>query len=213
MNKFLSLIAVLLLAVHPAPALAQDAPAVGVVETAPTGPRVLLRTSMGDITIALDSERAPATVQNFLGYASEGFYNGTVFHRVIENMLVQGGAYTPDLQIKPTRAPIANESEFTLSNLRGTVAAARATGDADSHTTQFFINVVDNPRFDFRGAGDPYTQGYAVFGRVVSGMDVVDRIRAVETGERGPLPRNVPITPVIIERVEILEGSGPGDAG
>lgn len=176
-------------------------------------PRVLLRTSMGDITLALDINRAPGTVANFLEYAREGFYNGTIFHRVIENMLIQGGALTPDLQAKPTRAPIAHEAGASMSNLRGTVAAARTPSDPGSHTTQFFINVVDNPRFDYRDAESPFGQGYTVFGRVVSGMDVVDRIRAVETSAQGSLPRDVPRVPVLIERVDVLDdGADESDA-
>ncbi|MGY6519050.1 MAG: peptidylprolyl isomerase [Lysobacteraceae bacterium] len=184
----------------PAQTAAADSPADPI-----EGPRVLLRTSMGDVTVQLDPQRAPLTVENFLRHAREGFYNGTVFHRVIENMLIQGGAFTVDLQARPNREPVPNEAAGTLSNLRGTLAAARAPGDADSHTTQFFINVVDNPRFDHRSSDDPYQAGYAVFGRVVAGMDVVDRIRAVETGARPPLPRDVPVNPVLIERVDVLE--------
>lgn len=223
MNRILALLAAALLAFQPLPAHGQspaqasqppsesaepDAIA-DVVE-----PRVRLRTSMGDITLALDIARAPGTVENFLAYAREGFYNGTIFHRVIENMLIQGGAYTPDLQAKPTRAPVAHEGAASVSNLRGTVAAARAPGDADSHTTQFFINVVDNPRFDHRNDESAFGQGYTVFGRVVTGMDVVDRIRAVETGAQGNLPRDVPLVPVVIERVDVLDDATDAeDAG
>lgn len=214
MNKLLAVFALLMLPAFVLPAIAQDAPVERSTEAAPVGPRVVLHTTMGNITIALDAERTPRTVENFVAYAREGFYNGTVFHRVIDNMLVQGGAYTPDLRAKPVRAPIPSEAEGALSNLRGTVAAARAPADADSHTTQFFINVVDNPRFDFRNRDDAYGQGYAVFGRVIEGMDVVDRIRAVETGEQGPLPRDVPRAAIVIDRVELLPADGaPRDAG
>lgn len=214
MNRILALLAASLLAFHPAAAIAQSPPAPAgqavVEEPAPrdadvVAPRVLVRTSMGDITLELDAQRAPGTVANFLAYAREGFYNGTIFHRVIENMLIQGGALTPDLQAKPTRPAVAHEAAAGMSNLRGTVAAARAPGDPDSHTTQFFINVVDNPRLDYRDADSPFGQGYTVFGRVVSGMDVVDRIRAVETGAQGDLPRDVPRVPVVIDRVDILD--------
>lgn len=219
MNRILALLAASLLAFTPAsafartPAPAQSLPA-SEAPQAPAAdddadilePRVRLRTSMGDITLALDIQRAPGTVANFLQYAREGFYNGTVFHRVIENMLVQGGAFTPDLQAKPTRAPVPHEGHTSVSNLRGTVAAAREPGDPDSHTTQFFINVVDNPRFDFRNTDSPFGQGYTVFARVVAGMDVVDRIRAVETGAQGNLPRDVPRVPVLIDRVDVLDG-------
>lgn len=174
----------------------------------PAGPRLALHTSLGTIIVQLDVDRAPLTAQNFLEYADEGFYNGTIFHRVIDNMLIQGGAFTPDLNLKPTRAAVPSEAEFTRSNLRGTVAAARSPSDPDSHTSQFFINVVDNPRLDWRGE-DETQRGYAVFAVVVDGMDVVDRIRAVETGERAPLPRGVPLTPVLIERVERLDPPEP----
>ncbi|MFC4728243.1 peptidylprolyl isomerase [Coralloluteibacterium thermophilus] len=169
-----------------------------------SGPRAVLHTSMGEITIELYPQQAPQTVRNFTEYARSGFYNGTVFHRVIPDMLIQGGAYTPDMQPKPTRAPIPLESNNGLSNLRGMVAAARAA-QPDSATSQFFINVVDNPRFDYSSEQSDYTRGYAVFGRVVDGMEVVDAIREVPTGARAPLQRDVPATPVTIERVELLD--------
>lgn len=201
LERLLVLAALLL----PLPLLAQTAPAPA--EAAPA-PRVLLATTLGEITIELYPDKAPRTVENFLQYAREGFYNGTIFHRVIDNLLIQGGAFTPDLRQKPTRAPIPNEANNGLSNLRGTVAAARMPSDPHSATSQFFINVVDNPRLDFSGETSAYTWGYAVFGRVVQGMEVVDRIRAVETGPQEPFPRDVPKTPVIIERVTILAPAG-----
>ncbi len=188
-----------------APVRAQDT---SVAPAAASAPRVQLHTSEGRIVIELQPERAPRTVENFLQYAREGHYNGTIFHRVIDNLLIQGGRYTPDLQRKPVRAPIANEADNGLSNLRGTVAAARAPSDPDSATSEFFINVVDNPRLDFSGTDSPYTRGYAVFGRVLTGMDVIDRIRAVETEARAPLGQGVPVQPVLVERVEILEAIG-----
>lgn len=166
--------------------------------------RVALHTNQGDIVIELTPEQAPATVANFLQYVHDGFYNGTIFHRVIDNLLIQGGAYTIDLQPKPTREPIALESNNGLSNLRGTVAAARTPGKADSATAQFFINVVDNPRLDFTGDASDFTRGYAVFGKVVSGMDVVDRIRLVQTQASDPLPRDVPVEPIVIDSAEEL---------
>lgn len=168
-------------------------------------PRVQLHTSQGRIMLELYPDQAPVTVGNFLQYAREGFYNGTIFHRVVDNLLIQGGRYTPDMNRKPVRAPIANEADNGLSNLRGTISAARAPSDPDSATSEFFINVIDNPRLDFSSPDSPYTRGYAVFGRVVAGMDVVDRIRAVETTVREPLSQGVPVEPVIIERVEVLE--------
>lgn len=187
-------------------AVAAPLGAVQNVETAPpAAPRVVLVTSLGEIALELFPDKAPKTVANFLQYAGEGHYNGTLFHRVIDNLLIQGGRYTPDLNPKPVRDAIPNEADNGLSNLRGTIAAARVPSDPDSATSEFFINVVDNPRFDFSDAGSPFTRGYTVFGRVVAGMDVVDRIRAVPTTERAPLPRDVPVEPVVIEQVRVLE--------
>jgi cyclophilin family peptidyl-prolyl cis-trans isomerase len=161
---------------------------------------------MGRVVIELYPDKAPRTVANFLAYVREGHYNGTIFHRVIGDFLIQGGAYTPDMQHKPERAPIANEAANGLSNLRGTVAAARRDGDANSATAQFFINTVDNPQLDFRGtAPNPQPSGYCVFGRVVDGMDVVDRIRAVPTGARPPFAADAPVTPVLVERAALIE--------
>lgn len=172
--------------------------------SAAPAPRVALYTSLGEIVIELAPDKAPATVENFMGYVRDGFYNGTIVHRVIDNLLIQGGAYTVDLQTKPTRTPIALEANNGLSNLRGTIAAARAPSTADSATAQFFINVVDNPRFDFSSDSSEFTKGFAVFGKVVSGMDVVDRIRLVATQAQDPLPRDVPVTAIVIERAEVL---------
>lgn len=167
-------------------------------------PRVRLVTSLGEITLELDAVAAPRTVANFLAYARDGHYNGTVFHRVVPGLLVQGGGFTPDLQPKPTRAPVPNEAGNGLSNRRGTIAAARDRGVADSATTQFFINLADNPAFDRKDEQGPYTSGYAVFGRVVQGMEVLDRIAAVPTGAQGPFTGWVPQVPVVIERVVVL---------
>jgi cyclophilin family peptidyl-prolyl cis-trans isomerase len=170
------------------------------------GPRVALETSMGRLVIELYPDKAPRTVANFLSYVKEGHYNGTIFHRVIGDFLVQGGAYTPDMQQKPERAPVANEAANGLSNLRGTVSAARRAGDSNSATAQFFINTVDNRQLDFRGdANNPALSGYCVFGRVVEGMDVVDRIRVVPTGAKPPFAADAPVTPVLIERAALLE--------
>lgn len=176
---------------------------------APPSPRVLLVTSMGEITLELDAAAAPRTVENFLAYARDGHYNGTVFHRVVPGLLVQAGGFTPDLQPKPSRAPVPSEAANGLSNRRGTVAAARDRGVTDSATTQFFINLVDNPKLDHQSPDSPYTAGYAVFGRVVQGLEVVDRIAAVPTGAQGPFPAWVPTTPVVIERVQLLEPVAP----
>jgi cyclophilin family peptidyl-prolyl cis-trans isomerase len=142
-------------------------------------------------------------VANFIEYAKSGFYDGTIFHRVIGNFMIQGGGFTPDMQKKITREPIQNEASNGLSNERGTIAMAR-TADPHSATAQFFINVVDNPNLDYRGESSSSTWGYAVFGRVTEGMDVVDAIRDVETTTRAPF-RDVPVEPVIIEQMEIRD--------
>jgi peptidyl-prolyl cis-trans isomerase A (cyclophilin A)/peptidyl-prolyl cis-trans isomerase B (cyclophilin B) len=165
---------------------------------APT--KVLVKTSMGDITIELYADKAPKSVENFLTYAKSGFYDGTIFHRVIADFMVQGGGFTPDLRQKKTRAAIVNESKNGLSNTRGTVAMAR-TADPNSATAQFFVNTVDNPRLDFASDADP---GYCVFGKVVGGLDVIDKIRAVPTGPQGPFRSDVPTTAVTIEKVSVL---------
>jgi peptidyl-prolyl cis-trans isomerase A (cyclophilin A) len=157
--------------------------------------KVKLATSAGDILIELDPAKAPKSVANFVDYVKAGHYNGTVFHRVIPTFMIQGGGMTADLTEKPTRAPIPLESKNGLTNLRGTVAMAR-TGDPNSATSQFFINVQDNLRLD--AGNSPDGNGYAVFGKVVSGMDVVDKIRAVPTGAKG-MYENVPTTPVTIK--------------
>lgn len=165
-------------------------------------PTVIFHTSQGDIKIELYEDQAPVSVKNFLDYARKGHYDGTIFHRVISGFMIQGGGYTPDLEPKPTGEPIKNEADNGLSNERGTLAMAR-TNDPDSATAQFFINAVDNPALDHRGKQSGRTWGYAVFARVIEGMEVVDEIRFVPTEARGP-HQDVPIEPVIIESVEIL---------
>ena len=169
------------------------------------GPRVALETSLGKIVVELYPEKAPRTVGNFLAYVRDGHYNGTIFHRVIADLLIQGGAFTPDLQQKPERAPVANESNNGLSNLRGTLAAARRHSESNSATAQFFINTVDNRQLDYRGDGNPAMTGYCVFGRVVEGMDIVDKIRVVATGARAPFPGDVPVSAVLLERAFVVE--------
>ena len=158
------------------------------------GDKVHLDTTLGEIVIELDADKAPKSVANFEQYVKEGHYNGTVFHRVIPNFMIQGGGMTPDLREKPTHKPIPLESHNGLANVAGSVAMAR-TGDPDSATAQFFINVQDNPFLD---QGD----GYAVFGHVVSGMDVVEKIKAVQTTTKGPY-ENVPVTPVVIKKATL----------
>ncbi|AWI53135.1 peptidylprolyl isomerase [Aquabacterium olei] len=160
---------------------------------------VKLVTTQGDIVLQLDAAKAPRTVDNFVQYVKAGHYNGTVFHRVIDGFMIQGGGMTPDLKEKPTRPPIQLESQNGLSNQRGTVAMAR-TRDPHSATAQFFINVKDNAFLD--AARSPDGHGYAVFGKVTQGMDVVDRIRKVRTTQLG-MYADVPAEPVIIKQAVI----------
>lgn len=171
---------------------------VGIVATTPAAvvkPQVKLATTMGEIVIELESERAPKSVANFLMYVKAGQYNDTVFHRVIPTFMVQGGGYTKDLAYKSTLDSIENEASNGLSNLRGTVAMARLD-DPNSATSQFFVNVVDNKFLNFSLGGNA---GYAVFGRVISGMDVVDKIRAVKTDSITAGFADKPLEPVIIQ--------------
>jgi peptidyl-prolyl cis-trans isomerase A (cyclophilin A) len=161
--------------------------------------KVKLATSAGDIVIELDKAKAPKTVDNFVQYVNDGHYNGTVFHRVIPNFMIQGGGMTADMAEKKTRAPIPLESKNGLNNVRGSIAMAR-TGDPNSATSQFFINVQDNPRLDAANARDG--NGYAVFGKVIAGMDVVDKIRAVPTSSKG-MHDDVPLMPVTINKATI----------
>jgi cyclophilin family peptidyl-prolyl cis-trans isomerase len=166
-----------------------------------TNPTVTLETTKGTIVIELDPATAPKTVANFLHYAESGFYEGTIFHRVIPGFMAQGGGFTVDLQQKPTVAPVENEAGNGVSNARGTIAMAR-TSDPNSATAQFFINVVDNRMLDRNNPqGDGY--GYAVFGRVTSGMEVVDAIVAVPRGRAGRFPSDVPKEPIVIQKVTV----------
>jgi cyclophilin family peptidyl-prolyl cis-trans isomerase len=168
---------------------------------AQNNPVVVIETSLGAITAELDRRNAPVSVANFLAYADSGFYSGTVFHRVIRGFMIQGGGMTADLQPRQTRAPIRNEATNGLANDRGTLAMAR-TNVVDSATAQFFINTVDNARsLDHRGTS-PRDYGYAVFGRVTAGMDVVDAISGVSTTRQGP-HQNVPVEPVVISAVTV----------
>ena len=162
--------------------------------------KATIETSMSTITVELDDERAPATVENFVKYAADGFYDGTIFHRVIDGFMVQGGGFTRDMNQKDTRGPIRIESMNGLKNLRGTIAMAR-TMVPDSATSQFFINLVDNGFLDFT-APTQSGYGYAVFGKVTDGMEVVDRIAKVRTGFSGP-HQNVPEEPVVIRKVTV----------
>ncbi|MHC4508201.1 MAG: peptidylprolyl isomerase [Planctomycetota bacterium] len=160
---------------------------------------VKLETSMGDILIELDLQAAPVTTKNFLGYVEAGFYDGTIFHRVIPGFMIQGGGYPADLERKDTRSPIVNEARNGLSNTRGTIAMAR-TGDPDSATSQFFINHTNNTPLDYV---DSAHAGYAVFGKVAEGMDVVDAIASVQTTTRNDM-KNVPVEHVVIKSARII---------
>jgi peptidyl-prolyl cis-trans isomerase A (cyclophilin A) len=161
--------------------------------------RIKLDTSEGAIVLELEREKAPKTVDNFVQYVRAGHYDGTIFHRVIPNFMIQGGGMNAEMREKPTRAPIPLEARNGLVNARGTVAMAR-TADPNSATAQFFINLVDNGFLDAANARDG--NGYAVFGRVVEGMEVVDRIRAAPTGTRG-MHQNVPVTAVVIRKASL----------
>ncbi|MCC6324534.1 MAG: peptidyl-prolyl cis-trans isomerase [Candidatus Brocadia sp.] len=169
-----------------------------VMATSPN-PRVRLETNKGTIILELNQKAAPKTVENFLGYVSNGFYNGTIFHRVIKDFMIQGGGFTANMQQKPTQAPIANEADNGLENLRGTVAMAR-TMDPHSATAQFFINTVDNTFLDHKGKNS-HDWGYCVFGKVVEGMNVVDTIANQSTVTKSGF-EDVPASPVIIEYVK-----------
>jgi cyclophilin family peptidyl-prolyl cis-trans isomerase len=173
---------------------------VGLTAQAQVNPKVQVETNMGKFVIELDTGRAPLTVANFLEYVRAGFYDGTVFHRVISGFVAQGGGFDEKYQEKPTRPGIANESGNGLSNRRGTVGLAR-TGDPHSGNAQFYLNIADNSGLD----PQPSRWGYAVFGRIVQGMDVVDDIGAVATGEVGPFEKDAPMKPVIIIRIVELK--------
>lgn len=173
------------------------------VTSTATAPQVKLQTSLGDIVIKLDQAKAPASVANFLAYVKSGHYDGTIFHRVIPGFMAQGGGFTEKWDQKSTQAPIKNEANNGLLNKRGTIAMAR-TSDPQSATAQFFINYADNAFLDFKGE----TQqgwGYAVFGEVVQGMDVVDKMATVPTGRGGPMPTDVPQTAIVIKKASIVD--------
>lgn len=167
-----------------------------------SSPRVSLQTSQGDILIELDAEKAPKTVENFLRYVKEGFYDGTVFHRVINNFMVQGGGFEPGMKQKQPHAPIENEANNGLKNNRYTLAMAR-TSDPHSATAQFFINVADNDFLNFTSP-TPNGWGYAVFGKVIEGTEIVDKIKNVKTGSKG-FHQDVPVEDVILEKATIVE--------
>jgi peptidyl-prolyl cis-trans isomerase B (cyclophilin B) len=163
---------------------------------------VKMDTNQGTIMLELDADNAPNTVANFLTYAKEGFFDGTIFHRVISNFMIQGGGFTVDMNQKTTHDPIKNEANNGLKNDNGTIAMAR-TGDPHSATAQFFINVKDNDFLNF-SSETPQGWGYAVFGKVTEGMDIVEKIKATETTTKGPY-QDVPVEAIIIEKVSIVE--------
>jgi len=196
-SSILTALAVLLLA------LSTTLPA----HSAEVAPRVRMVTSVGEMVLELNAEKAPETVDNFLQYVEEGFYEGTIFHRVIDGFMVQGGGYTADLSRKPTRAPIRNEADNGLRNTAGTIAMAR-TSDPHSATAQFFINVADNTALDFR-ARNQRGWGYCVFGKVVEGRETLKRIKEAETRNANNILRDVPIEPIVIEEVIRLDTNQP----
>ncbi len=165
--------------------------------------RVRLSTTLGDITLELDADKAPKSVENFLQYVRDGHYEGTLFHRVIDGFMIQGGGYDENLEKKPTRDPIANEADNGLKNITGAVAMAR-TSVVDSATSQFFINVEDNAFLDHTEKSQE-GWGYAVFGKVIEGMDVVEKIKGVETGAKGNFAKDCPVEDVRITGAEIVE--------
>ncbi len=175
-------------------------------DVATNHPKVRITTNIGDIVLELYPEKAPKTVENFLQYVNDGFYDNTIFHRVIDGFMIQGGGFTPDYVQKPTRAPIPNEADNGLRNTVGTIAMAR-TMDPQSATAQFFINVANNSPLDFREKTTG-GWGYCVFGRVVAGLDVVKRIKEQPTGAGGPFMQDVPKKQVVIQKVRV-ETSAP----
>jgi cyclophilin family peptidyl-prolyl cis-trans isomerase len=181
-------------------ALALAAAPAGAEDPGSTAPRVELVTTHGTMVLELDLAKAPVTSGNFLQYVRDGHYDGLIFHRVIPGFMIQGGGYDTDFGERPTREPIENESRNGLSNERGTISMAR-TNDPHSASGQFFINLVDNPRLD----GAEGRWGYAVFGRLVEGLDVLDKIGSVPTGRGGPFPTDVPQAPVVIQTARVLD--------
>ena len=206
MPMFKSLLATLLL-ILPLTLAAQTVKPKPAAAASPS-PQVLLHTSQGDITLDLYPDKAPKSVANFLQYVRDGFYDGTLLHRVIPGYLVQGGLYTRDLQPRRTRPAVPSEADNGLSNLRGTVAVARGA-DPNSGTSQFFVNLVDNRRLDYVGNQSGLTWGYTVFGKVSKGMDVVDKIAALPTRALGPFAGDVPNPLVLIISASVIGEQPP----
>lgn len=165
---------------------------------------IKMETSEGDIYLELYDDKAPLSVANFLAYTNEGFYNGTIFHRVISDYVIQGGGFTESMEEKPTKSPIRNEANGGLKNLKGTIAMARLP-DPHSATAQFFINVQDNPKLNHTGEQNHKSWGYAVFGQVVQGMDVIDKIRLTKTAGKMPFSKDVPIKNMVIKSVTVVD--------
>jgi cyclophilin family peptidyl-prolyl cis-trans isomerase len=174
----------------------------GAEDVAAENPKILLDTSKGEVVLELYPDKAPDTVKNFLNYVDTKFFNGTIFHRVIPNFMIQGGGFTDDMKQKPTQAPIKNEADTGIKNDRGTIAMAR-TGDPHSATGQFFINTVDNDFLNHKNK-TPQGWGYAAFGKVIKGMDTVDAISAVKTSNRGSY-QDVPVEAVVIKSAKRLK--------
>jgi peptidyl-prolyl cis-trans isomerase A (cyclophilin A)/peptidyl-prolyl cis-trans isomerase B (cyclophilin B) len=173
-------------------------------------PQVTMRTNLGDMVFELFPDKAPKTVANFLHYVKDGHYKGTLFHRTINNFMIQGGGFTPDYQYKPTLDPISNEADNGLRNERGTLAMARSY-DPDSATAQFFVNLDDNKYLNFHRPHPDY-YGYCVFGKVINGMDIAKKIGAAPTASGGPFETDVPVQPVIIEEIALTTTASPDGA-
>ena len=208
MRVLQSMLGLIMSAAVVAAAIGADSPPP--VAAANPHPKVAIETSEGNIVVELDRTKAPASVANFLMYVAEGHYNGTIFHRVIDGFMIQGGGYSEDFQRKPTHDPVRNESNNGLKNTAGTIAMAR-TRDPESATAQFFINVADNDFLD-SPAGSPTGTGYTVFGHVIAGMDTVQKILALPTGHGGPFPKDVPQTTVLINRVTLISSQPDNDS-
>jgi len=205
MKRFAGLLASAILLATAGTAFASAPPAPVSLAPAPGHPEVKFVTTEGSFVVRLDPERAPLTVRNFLAYVQSGFYDGTIFHRVIPGFVIQGGGFTVKYKEKKARKPIPNESGNGLSNLRGTIAMARET-DPHTATSEFYINLADNTKLDPR----PDRWGYAVFGKVVSGMSVIDKIASVPTGPAGPFKHDAPQIPIVITQAALLkEQSSP----
>lgn len=200
-----------LLLILPFTLAAQAAKPAAAASAAQAHPQVVMHTSMGDITLELYPDKAPKSVANFLQYVRDGYYNGTALHRVIAGYMIQGGLYTRDLQPKRTRSAVPSEADNGLSNLRGTIAVARGA-DPNSGTSQFFFNLVDNRRLDYVGNQSGLTWGFAVFGKVVKGMEVIDKIAALPTRGLGPFANDVPNPLVVINVANVVGEETPASA-